>query len=72
MQRPGILTAVLKYQGEHDDIVLVQIVLTHSGEVLPIPKNGFPGFSALGGAPMAGADQSDRTGLDQYGRTGCC
>ena len=26
-----LISAVLKYQGRHDDIVLVQLVLTHSG-----------------------------------------
>ena len=28
----------------------------------PFPNNGFPGWLALGGAPMAGLDQSIRTG----------
>jgi hypothetical protein len=36
----------------------------------PFPIIGFPGWLALGGAPTAGADQSDRTGLDQSDRTG--
>ena len=34
------------------------------------PNNGFPGWLALGGAPMVGADQRGRTGLDQSDRTG--
>ena len=54
--------AVLKYQGKHDDVVLVQLELTQLAKCSPFPMNGFPGWLALGGAPMAGADQSDRTG----------
>jgi hypothetical protein len=45
-----VLTAM--HQGKHDDVVL-----THSGKVLPIPRLVRPRVSS--GAPMAGADQSD-------------
>ena len=40
--------------------------------MIPIPtvSSGFPGFSALGGTPMARFIQSDRTGLNQSDRTG--
>ena len=61
--------AVLKYQGKHDDIVLVQLELTQLAKCSPFPMNGFPGWLALGGSPMAGADQTGRTGLDQSDRT---
>ena len=54
--------AVLKYQGKHDDVVLVQLELTQLAKCSPFPMNGFPGWLALGGAPMAGADQSEWTG----------
>ena len=45
--------------------IVQQLMLTHSGEVLPIPtvSSGFPGWLALGEAPIAGVNQSDRTGL---------
>ena len=35
-----------------------------------IEIDDFQGWLDLGGAPLAGADQSYRTGLDQSGRTG--
>ena len=66
------MPAVLKYQGQLLVCVLVQLVLGLYDKVIPIPtvSSGFPGLSALGGTPMAGFIQSDRTGLNQSDRTG--
>ena len=55
--------------GKHDDIVLVGAD-RQLAKCSPFPSNGFPGWLALGGSPMAGADQSGRTGLAQSCRTG--
>ena len=55
--------------GKRDDIVL-DSADRQLAKCSPFPSNGFPGWLALGGAPMAGADQSGRTGLAQSRRTG--
>ena len=55
--------------GKRDDIVL-DTADRQLAKCSPFPTNGFPGWLALGGTPMAGADQSGRTGLAQSGRTG--